>query len=232
MNLHGISFLRGPRRRLRPPVPAAITSAGSRVRTPVVKTKRPFQGWDYAYSISRDEGCGKKSQEPAAGCFVSRLHSRPRIRIAASLEKNLRAQNGRLLIPSPVGEWSVSGLIVQGSSPGHSYPRLLRARVCAARSATSLIPRPGGRRSADAPGDFSTVRTNSRLSQRSKPGQARSSPFRLAIYRHAGWFQPDPETQTPYYVVNITGEVSVSIAESLTLESKAAPVFQNPRNYE
>jgi hypothetical protein len=48
----------------------------------------------------------------------------------------------------------------------------------------------------------------------------------------SGWFQPDPETQTPYYVVNITGEALVSIAESWTLESKATPVFQTPNNYE
>jgi hypothetical protein len=32
--------------------------------------------------------------------------------------------------------------------------------------------------------------------------------------------------------VNITGEALVSLVESLTLESKAVPVFQNPRNYE
>jgi hypothetical protein len=104
----------------------------------VVKTKRPFQRRDCAYSrnprnlpqdvLFRDYTRGQGEQEFAVKLPTAIIESCFSIRIAVSLEENLRAQNGRLVIPFPVSEWYVSGLIVQGSSPGHSYPRLRRAR--------------------------------------------------------------------------------------------------------
>src|SRR5205823_5524960 len=50
-----------------------------------------------------------------------------------SQELNLRAENGRLTIPMPAGEWSVSGIVVKGTKPAPVYPPPL---------VSAAVPRP------------------------------------------------------------------------------------------
>ncbi len=145
----------------------------------------------------------------------------------------LIAKNGRLEIPFPDGEWSVSGIIVRGGQAAVPTPY---------RTAT-VRKRPELRHSAPAkaePGQPLTVRLSIqntshvqsvRLYYRpvdqlvpfkmmeARPGADLTIPkedisaqwdlmyyFEVINDANGGWFQPDPRVTTPYYVVKTAAE--------------------------
>ena len=145
-------------------------------------------------------------------------------------ELKLAASNGRLEIPMPGGDWSISGVVIRG---GKSVPVPPEPKT---------LPRPSLRHDPPAqaqPGQSLTlqlvasgahvraVRLHYRpLNQLAQfktiekapgesfviPGGDISSDYDLMYYFEAlsengsGWFQPDPLIQTPYYVVKTAGK--------------------------
>jgi hypothetical protein len=147
-------------------------------------------------------------------------------------ELKLRADDGRLTIPFPSGEWSVSGIVVKGSNATPNYPppfvsgQIARptmrheppAAVPSGKSVSLKLAISGG-------GNVRTVRLYYRpVNQLAQfkmleaapgaeftiPGNDISARWDLMYYfevlndRNGGWFQPDPARATPYYVVQVT----------------------------
>jgi hypothetical protein len=144
-------------------------------------------------------------------------------------ELKLTASNGRLEVPFPSGEWSVSGVIVRAAVSENPSPLPAESK---------RLPRPGFRHeppdSAQAGQPLTLRLTISNAAHVSRvrlhyrpvnqlahfrtiekaPGETFvipegdvSSDYDLMYYfevlndANGGWFQPDPLTQTPYYVV-------------------------------
>jgi hypothetical protein len=143
---------------------------------------------------------------------------------------NLRAENGRLDIPFPTGEWSVSGIVVKGSQPPPAYPSPV-ATALPSRPAISHQPPASAREGSpltlqlaiSGKHNIRTVRLYYRpVNQLAKfkilesipgrpftiPAADLSAKWDLMYYfevlnETGGWFQPDPLRQTPYYVVTV-----------------------------
>jgi hypothetical protein len=143
-------------------------------------------------------------------------------------ELKLRAENGKLAIPFPAGEWSVSGIVVRKVGQADSLPRSMPVE---------RLPRPSMRHEppSTAPAGkpitlqlavdgAAHVRLYYRpLNQLEKfkmlealPGAPFTIPaadisprwdlmyyFEVLNDRNGGWFEPDPQRQTPYYVVKV-----------------------------
>jgi hypothetical protein len=145
-------------------------------------------------------------------------------------ELKLAATNGRLEIPMPAGDWSISGVIVRDGKTVPVPPE------------PKDLPRPNFHHDAPVqaqPGQPLTLRLTvsgdhvrgvrlhyrplNQLAQfktiEKAPGEAFiipgsdiSSDYDLMYYfevlsdNSSGWFQPDPLTQTPYYVVKTSGK--------------------------
>jgi hypothetical protein len=144
-------------------------------------------------------------------------------------ELKLAASNGRLEIPMPAGEWSVSGIVVRtvaskkpGPLPGESKP--LPRPVF--RHDTGTRAQPGQplplRLSISNTAHVSRVRLHYRpLNQLAEfktiekppgeefiiPGSDISGDYDLMYYFeilndvNGGWFQPNPAMETPYYIL-------------------------------
>jgi hypothetical protein len=146
-------------------------------------------------------------------------------------ELNLRADNGRLTVPFPSGEWSVSGLVVKGNKPSRKYPPAFgptpqaRPQLQHQGPATAQEGKPltlelaiSGSPKVRAVRLY--YRTVNQLAEfkmlEAPPGVSFTIPAReisahwdLMYYfevlneNNGGWFQPDPLRETPYYVVKV-----------------------------
>ncbi|HEV8145496.1 MAG TPA: hypothetical protein VGP79_03910 [Bryobacteraceae bacterium] len=147
-------------------------------------------------------------------------------------EQTLRAENGLLTIAMPASDWSISGIVVKGSSPEKRYPApypadskapypIVRHTPPAAAKAGSPLTL-----SVSLPMDspIRTVRLHYRAvnqlvpfkSVEAKvgerftiPGEDISPRWDLMYYFELlstteGWFAPDPAKETPYYVVKVS----------------------------
>jgi len=145
-------------------------------------------------------------------------------------ELKLTASNGRLEIPMPNGEWSISGVVVRGGKtipvppapedlprpnfhhevPKHAQPGeplTVRLKISGPHvSSVRLHYRP-----LNQLAQFKTVE-KSPGGEFVIPGNDITSDYDLMYYfevlsdNGGGWFQPDPLTQTPYYVVETSAK--------------------------
>jgi hypothetical protein len=145
-------------------------------------------------------------------------------------ELNLRAENGKLTIPFPAGEWSVSGIVVKGSNPPPAYPPPMPAAQPARPQmrheppSTAPANQPISLQLAISGGSVRTVRLYFRpVNQLAKfkmleaaPGAEFTIPaadvsprwdlmyyFEILNDRNNGWFEPDPLRETPYHVIKV-----------------------------
>jgi hypothetical protein len=145
-------------------------------------------------------------------------------------QTHLSAANGRLEIPFPDGDWSVSGLIVQPASTAATSvvpvpvlaPRLPRPAFRHEPAAQAIAGQPLTLRlDIPNPTHIDRVRLYYRpvdqLAQFKQIEQPPNQPFTIPgadisaswdlmyyfeiLSNQTGWFQPDPLTATPYYVV-------------------------------
>jgi hypothetical protein len=145
-------------------------------------------------------------------------------------ELKLAASNGRLEIPMPAGDWSISGVVIRGGKsvpvpaepkdlPRPSFHHDAPAQAQSGQPLTLRLTVSGDhvrgvrlhyrplnqlaqfKTIEKAPGEAFTI-----------PGSDISSDYDLMYYfevlsdNSSGWFQPDPLTQTPYYVVKTSGK--------------------------
>jgi hypothetical protein len=148
-----------------------------------------------------------------------------------SNELHLRAENGRLTIPMPIADWSVSGIVVKGTTPAPRYPPPYVIGAIprpALRHTPPTIAHPGKPLSLQLTitggGAVRSVRLYYRpVNQLAKfkmleaaPGAEFTIPasdisprwdlmyyFEVLNERDGGWFQPDPLRETPYYTVQV-----------------------------
>jgi hypothetical protein len=146
-------------------------------------------------------------------------------------ELHLRAENGRLTIPMPSADWSVSGIVVKGASPAPAYPppydstALARPTVRHEPPTIAQAEKPLSLQLNISGGSaVRTVRLYYRpVNQLAKfkmleaaPGAVFTIPaadlsprwdlmyyFEVINDRNGGWFQPDPQRETPYYTVKV-----------------------------
>jgi len=145
-------------------------------------------------------------------------------------ELKLTASNGRLEIPMPDGDWSISGVVVRGgkSLPVPAEPKdLARPNFQHDPPAQAQPGQPLTLRLAVSGAHVRGVRLHYRaLNQLAQfktiekasgeafviPGEDISSDYDLMYYFEAlsdngsGWFEPNPLTQTPYYLVKTSGK--------------------------
>ena len=143
-------------------------------------------------------------------------------------ELKLRAENGKITIPFPAGEWSVSGIVVKGSNPAPAYPPPIPPQQI---SRPSMRHEPPSTVQAGKPISLQltvTGATHVRLYYRpvnqlekfkmleAPPGAAFTIPaddvsarwdlmyyFEVLNDRNGGWFVPDPLRETPYFVIKV-----------------------------
>jgi hypothetical protein len=173
------------------------------------------------------------------GAQVFRVKTEPgvyRIRVLhpdrSETVASVRAEAGYLDMTFPQGDWSVSGLVIQGMKPKpppapqpyaelpprpamrHDSPKTAMAgqpltlalRIAPGSSATRvrLYYRPVNQNVA-----FRVMETAADQPSFTVPGEDVSSKWDLMYYfeilnrEGSGWFQPDPQTTTPYYVVEV-----------------------------
>ena len=147
---------------------------------------------------------------------------------------SLTASGGILDVAFPQSEWTVSGVVIQGPRsqtlpPAQQFPRQLpRPTISHSAPDTVQAGRPITLTLAISPASRVTrIRLYYRpVNQRAKfkeienaagqnsftiPGEDVSPKWDLMYYFEVlnngggGWFQPDPQTATPYYVVKVTG---------------------------
>jgi hypothetical protein len=145
-------------------------------------------------------------------------------------EKSLRAENGRLRIPMPDGDWNISGIVIKGPGSNRSFPPP-HARKPA--KGPSIGHTPPSSIQAGMPLNLEvqclpqprSVRLHYRVvnqlghwkEMEAAPGVGFSIPaediqdrwdlmyyFEVIDDRQFGWFYPDPLQETPYFVVTVT----------------------------
>jgi hypothetical protein len=141
--------------------------------------------------------------------------------------------DGTLAIRFPEGEWSVSGLVIKGARSKEPLPLwrapkpLARPTMVHAAPAAAVAEEPLWLRLQVSPAHVSAVRLHYRpVNQQAKfktieakPGAAFQIPaedvsakwdlmyyFEVLNDQKTGWFQPDPLTATPYYVVKVNSK--------------------------
>jgi hypothetical protein len=146
-------------------------------------------------------------------------------------EKTLRSESGKITIPFPAGEWSVSGIVVKGSGEKPAFPAPF---VSASNARPQLRHTAPSSAQAGAPLSLSlslsstagvhSVRLHYRAVNQltefktleAAPGKAFTIPasdvsdhwdlmyyFEVLNDQKRGWFCPDPLRETPYYVVKV-----------------------------
>jgi hypothetical protein len=152
---------------------------------------------------------------------------------------SLKSESGFLNIAFPKGEWSVSGLVIKGPKSqsrlepqrfAKQLPRPAIAHeapkeVAAGQSLTvSLRVLPGVNvtrirlhyRPVNQLAGFKTIEKTVDQSSFTIPAEDISSKWDLMYYfeilnrEGSGWFQPDPHTTTPYYVVKVLSGISTT----------------------
>jgi hypothetical protein len=150
------------------------------------------------------------------------------------VKQALKAENGYLNIGFPEGNWSVSGVVIQGAKTQAQLPPQKTAKA-AVRPAIRHTP-PKTTQAGHAitlsvgvtpPESAARVRLYYRpVNQQAKfkmlelpssreitftvPGEDVSAKWDLLYYFEVlnadggGWFHPDPQVATPYYVVKVT----------------------------
>jgi hypothetical protein len=152
----------------------------------------------------------------------------------------MQAHNGYLDVMFPDGEWAVSGLVVKGPRPREPLPQRTIPKGRARPAIEHVPPKsavPGQAlalaiRVAPTNG-VNAIRLHYRpLNQLAKfkvlenrgakgsfaiPAEDVSNRWDLMYYfeiltdENGGWFQPDPHTATPYYVVTVEAPPSTTV---------------------
>jgi hypothetical protein len=144
----------------------------------------------------------------------------------------LKSEGPYLDIPFPDGEWSVSGLAVQGPKSKQPVPQQAFAKAVARPAITHEPPQTAGARTPlnvalkmGVAKDVATVRLYYRpVNQQAQFRMIEQTPDRLTFTIPAedvspqwdlmyyfelintsggGWFHPDPQVATPYYIVKV-----------------------------
>jgi hypothetical protein len=145
---------------------------------------------------------------------------------------SLKSESGFLNIAFPQGEWSVSGLVIKGpKSQAHLEPQKLTKllprpsitheapKTVAAGQALTVTLRVSPAadvtrlrlhyRTVNQLAGFKTIEKTMDQPSFTIPAEDISSRWDLMYYfeilnrEGSGWFQPDPHTTTPYYVVKV-----------------------------
>jgi hypothetical protein len=146
-------------------------------------------------------------------------------------ERKLQAENGRLTIRLPSGDWSVSGIVVKGSRPAPAYPPPFEsgqnakpamrhhppAIVTAGKPLPLELEISGAEKVRSVRLYYRPVNQLAQFKMiEAGPGGKFTIPasdvsprwdlmyyFEILNDRDSGWFQPDPLRETPYYVVKV-----------------------------
>lgn len=149
----------------------------------------------------------------------------------SSEERSIKAENGRLIIPMPEGEWSISGVVIKNAavqnkfpsaivSPKEPQPEFQHQPVTTAKTGVALSLKLSILRSDSVQIVRLHYRSVNQLAQfktiEAQPGSQFTIPaadidarwdlmyyFEILNKSGSGWFAPDPLRETPYHVVKV-----------------------------